>query len=119
MAHIHEPVSECFITITELVVPDDQHGPRTVFNSFRFRTIAELREYFLSKFSVAKSLGYDLKQKPSPGTYNDRVVGRLGFEYKDRFVSSSLEFNSIADFVKFLEDHPPLADVVGYVRRRN
>lgn len=113
MAHINEPVEEWNIIITELV-----HGngdePRKVFNTFTMKTVAELRAYFLGKYSVAKSLGYHFPE-PAKTTYNKNVIGRLEFEYRDRMVYVKWEFNGVADFVYCLENHPALAKVVEYV----
>ncbi|AYB35306.1 hypothetical protein [Chryseolinea soli] len=117
MATIHEPISEWSITVTVLVTPDEPHDPLIVFNTIEFKTLAMLREYFLSQYSFAKSLGYRLTQKPRLGEDNERLVGRLGFEYRDRFTHPKMEFKSVDDFVRFLKAHPALATAVEYVQK--
>lgn len=116
MAHIYDSVSVWKIIITELVTPDRPSEGKTVFNTFEFRTIAELKEYFLTEYSVANSLGYKVPRPPAD-KYNPRVVGRLSFYYEDRFVKVTKEFDNVNAFVYFLEMHPPLAKCVEYVKK--
>lgn len=116
MSEIYAPVTTWKITISELVTPDHSFEGRTVFNSFEFKTIKELKEYFLQHPGVARSLGYKLP-RPAADKYNPRVVGRLGFQYQDRIVNVTKEFDTINDFLYFLDMHQPLAKCVEYVKK--
>jgi hypothetical protein len=114
MPYINETVSDWKITVTELVKPDPGE-PVRVFQTVTIKTIAQLREYFLtdSKFSVARSLQYKATQPP-PEKFNDRLFGRLSFTYTDRMSTKTFEFATAADFAKFIKDHPALAKCVEF-----
>jgi hypothetical protein len=112
---IHGDIKDWEIKITEIGMPDTELEPRTIFNWHTFKTIAELREYFEGKYSVAISLGYNLPKPADPKTYNLRLVGRLSLTYSDRFADNkTFEFASVAAFVKLLNETPELAKCVGY-----
>jgi hypothetical protein len=117
MAHINEPVNLWRITVTELVNPDHAFEGRTIFNTHHFQTISELKAYFQEQPGIARSLGYNIS-KPPAEKYNPRVTGRLSFYYEDRFVKVTNEFDSVHDFVYFLESHPALAKCVEYVKKK-
>jgi hypothetical protein len=114
MIHVSEPISNLKIIVTKLVMPDDPTDPISFFGQSEFKTVAELRRYFHENYAVAKSLGYVLKEKPDPAKYNERVVGRLAFQFTECYQTFRLEFLSVSDFVKFLKQHPLLAKVAEY-----
>ena len=118
MQHINEPVSAWQISITEMVRPDFSYEGRIIFNTHQFQTIQELAKYFRKpdSYPVAKSLNYNVPEPPAE-KWNPRMIGRITFMYTDYMMSRLLEFDSVDDFVRFLEDHPPLAKVVEYVPR--
>lgn len=116
MAHINEPVTLWRITVTELVNHDRPSEGRRLFNDHHFQTIAELKIYFQENPGIARSLGYNIAL-PASEKYNPRVIGRLSFHYEDRVVKVTNEFDSVHDFIYFLEGHPPLAKCVEYVKK--
>jgi hypothetical protein len=116
---IQDPITDWKIVVTELVLPDLEHEPLRLFDRHEFKTLADLRAYFLQekKYSVAKSLGFPVKQEPKPEKYNARLTGRLALWFEDRMIKPTLEFRSVDDFVRFLREHPAVGDVVGYKKK--
>jgi hypothetical protein len=118
MYHISEPITKWDIVITEVALPEAPGEPQRIFGTAKFKTLAQLRDYLFidSKYNIGKSLGYTLKE-PDPKTYSKMLIGRLGFEYTDRFLTVHFEFKSVGDFVRYLEKQPLAASVVGYVKK--
>jgi hypothetical protein len=116
--YVNEPVLDWTIIVTELVISGYRIEFLRVFNTVRMKTVSELRAYLREHYSVAQSLEYKIP-RPAEDKYNERVVGRLAFEYTDKHYSSKFEFLTAEDFAKFLTAHPVLANCVGFVPRHS
>lgn len=116
MQVINEPIEFHNIIITELVIPDNMADPIYVINTFQFKTLTELKEYLFkpSKFSVARSLGYNIRNTPDLAMFNQKLKGRIAFEYSDRIIKKrKFEFLSVEYFIRFLRENPSLGGIVG------
>lgn len=108
---INEYLKDWNIIITEMIAADE-HSPRKLMGTIKFKTVGQLSGFLSGSWGVAKSIGYNLKRKPR--NVNEKRVGRLSFEYSDKFSGDTFEFDNVQEFVKFLENNPHFAKAVEY-----
>jgi hypothetical protein len=104
------PIQSCTINLTELLT--GPNGPRQIWCTHQFPTVAHLGSYLSGEYGIARSLGYNLKRKPRNLRLNR--LGRLSLEIHDRFRYYHFEFDDVDQFVTFLKDNPEVAAKVEY-----
>lgn len=113
MGHIYEPVKSWHIIYTIMRPEGD-----LVQEPVKFKTVAELRNFFFEHKRLGEAVGYVITKNRTPGFNDNRITGKLSFEYIDQTTSGRNDFDNVNQFVKFLEDHPQLARLVEYVKKK-
>jgi hypothetical protein len=113
MAQIYEPIKNHRIIFRYSCHGLGDNYKKIIEYNDEFKTIEELKAYFLRFPNAGYMVGYGSKTPEVPWALNAILV----FEYTDQCVRGSNEFANVFAFIKFLEDHPPLAKCVGYVKK--
>jgi hypothetical protein len=108
---VNEPIEQCTIRLTEMLTPEGD-TPRKIHGIVEFKSVKHLGAYLSGRYSVAISIGYNLKSKPK--RTNERLIGRLALYYKDRYTSGTFEFDNVNQFAKFLKENPLFALALEY-----
>jgi hypothetical protein len=80
----------------------------------RFGTLKELRQYFEENKRKGEVVGYVIIKNRTPGFNDSILTGKLSIEWTDKFGITRKEFSDVRYMVEFLQDHPLLAEAVGY-----
>lgn len=111
MGQIVEPIKDWNIIFTYFHWTADHRGKQ--WYADRFKTIARLKEYFIRNPAAGYLVGYG---KNTTG-WIYAFEGHLELEWTDQVGTHKKDFISVFDFARFLEDNPPLAKCVEYVKK--
>jgi len=84
-----------------------------------FKKLTELREYFFKSPALAANVGYVIGKykRSSARSIHGQFRVQLFLEYYAEGVHNVLQFTNIDLFVATLQEHPALANAVGYTKR--
>ena len=105
------PLRSCTIIITEMLSATEDE-PRRIHGHITFTTVAHLGSYLSGSYTLAHYIGYKIKRRPKH--VNPRLIGRISLEVHDRHHVYTYEFDDINQFVRFLKEHPAVAEKVEY-----
>jgi hypothetical protein len=111
MGHINLPVKTCTIIYRYYGWGPDKKSHRYYEDSFD--KISKLRDYFKRIPGAGPLVGYGKKESHHAWAFSATIQ----LEWTDAVMYVKKEFADVHEFAKFIEDHPPLAEMVEYVKK--
>lgn len=111
MGYVHLPVRNWRISLFFMAGSNDHLE--------QFQTVAQLRAYFEKHPYIANKIGGKFKLTEHHNLAKSLVHDvKLSFQFNDAISYVSKDFDSVQKFAEFFDEHPELADCVGYLKKK-